>query len=55
MKKKILVAGICLLFGLFCTLGCEKKSKEEKAADDVVKKVEKSADEINEETEDFAE
>ena len=44
MKKRLLLATLCVCIGLFCSLGCEKKSKEEKALADTVEKVEKAAD-----------
>jgi len=51
MKKKILIAGVCLLSALFCTLGCEKKSEEEKTLDDVTKQVKKTGQELQKEAE----
>ena len=44
MTKRILSAVLCVCIGLLGTLGCEKKSKEEKALEDAAKKVEKAAD-----------
>ena len=51
MKKKILTAGICMLFCLFCTLGCEKKSEEQKTVEDMTKQVEKTGEELQKEAE----
>ena len=55
MKKRILVGGVCLLFVLFYTLGCEKKSKEEKTVSDVTKQVDKAAKDVKKEAEKAAE
>ena len=44
MKKRLLSAILCVCVGLFCSLGCEKKSKEETSLSDTVKTVEKAAD-----------
>ena len=52
MRKKILSAVLCVCFGLLGTLGCEKKSKEEKALEDTAKKVEKGAESAADKAED---
>lgn len=43
MKKRLLAAALCVCIGLFCTLGCEKKSDTGKAVDDAAKKLDKAA------------
>lgn len=53
MKKTILSVILCVCFGLLGTLGCEKKSKEEKAIGDATKQVEKAADKAASKAEDM--
>ena len=46
MKKRVLVSVLCLVFGLLCALGCEKKSEEEKVLDDLTKQLDKTGKEV---------
>ena len=46
MRKRIISAILCVVVGMFCTLGCEKQSDEEKAAKDAAKKVDKASKDV---------